>query len=196
MQGQNIGYIRVSTADQNTERQLDGVPLDKTFTDTCSGKDAHRPQLVACLDYLREGDTLHVHSIDRLARNLQDLLRIVETLNARKVTVSFHKEHLDFSGTGDDPFQQLQLQVIGAVAQFERAMIRERQREGIAIAKAAGKYTGRKPALSTEQIEQARKMASKGDKKVDIAKRLGVSRTTLYKALGVSKQTLCKSLAQ
>lgn len=183
MQGQNIGYIRVSTADQNTERQLDGVPLDKTFTDTCSGKDTHRPQLAACLDFLRQGETLHVHSIDRLARNLQDLLRIIESLNARQIAVSFHKERLTFFGTADDPFQQLQLQVIGAVAQFERAMIRERQREGIAIAKAAGKYKGRKPSLTAEQIAQAQQMAADGQNKSDIARHLGISRTTLYKAL-------------
>ncbi|MBQ3059541.1 MAG: recombinase family protein [Desulfovibrio sp.] len=185
MEGQNIGYIRVSTIDQNTERQLDGVTLDKTFTDTCSGKDTRRPQLAACLEFLREGDTLHVHSIDRLARNLQDLLRIIENLNARQIAVSFHKERLNFSGTGDDPFQQLQLQVIGAVAQFERAMIRERQREGIAIAKTQGKYKGRKPSLNAEQIAQARQMAAAGQKKGDIARYFDISRTTLYKVLAV-----------
>lgn len=182
MAGQNIGYIRVSTVDQNTERQLAGVPLDKTFTDTCSGKDSHRPQLEACLDYLREGDTLHVHSIDRLARNLQDLLHLIEELVSRGVSISFVKEGLTFTGQ-DDPFQRLQLQIIGAVAEFERSMIRERQREGIALAKAAGKYAGRKPTLSDEQVEQARQMIAEGQKKVDIAKALGVSRPTLYKAL-------------
>lgn len=183
MAGQNIGYIRVSTVDQNTERQLDGVELDKTFTDTCSGKDTRRPQLAACLEFLREGDTLHVHSTDRFARNLQDLLRLIEDLNARKITVRFAREGLTFSSTENDPFQQLQLQVLGAVAQFERAMIRERQREGIAIAKAAGKYKGRKQALNAEQIEQARQMASRGEHKNFIAKHFGVSRTTIYKAL-------------
>ena len=182
MAGQHIGYIRVSTVDQNTERQLAGIELDKTFTDTCSGKDAHRPQLEACLDYLREGDTLHVHSIDRLARNLQDLLHLIEELVSRGVSISFAKEGLTFTGQ-DDPFQRLQLQIIGAVAEFERSMIRERQREGIAFAKAAGKYAGRKPTLSDEQVEQARQMIAEGKKKVDIAKALGVSRPTLYKAL-------------
>lgn len=183
MQGQHIGYIRVSTAEQNTERQLEGVMLHKTFTDKCSGKDTNRPQLEACLDFLREGDVLHVHSIDRLARNLQDLLRIIEALNTRQVTVSFHKEQLTFSGNQSDPFQQLQLQIIGAVAQFERSMIRERQKEGIAIAKAAGKYKGRKPSLSADQIEQAKQMVAEGQNKSDIARFFGVSRTTLYKAL-------------
>ena len=118
MEGKQIGYIRVSSTDQNTARQLDGFHLDKVFTDRCSGKDTSRPQLTACLDYLRDGDTLHVHSIDRLARNLQDLLRIIESLNQRDVSVSFHKEGLTFSaGKTEDPFQKLQLQIIGAVAQ-------------------------------------------------------------------------------
>ena len=182
MNGKNIGYIRVSSIDQNTARQLEGVPLDKTFTDTCSGKDTRRPGLMACLDYTWEGDTLHVHSIDRLARNLQDLLHIIESLNQRAVAVVFHKEGLTFSGK-EDPFQKLQLQIIGAVAQFERAMIKERQREGIAIAKAAGKYKGRKPSFSAEQAEQARQMVAAGQSKTDVALHFGVSRTTLYKVL-------------
>ena len=182
MHGKHIGYIRVSSIDQNTARQLDGIMLDKIFTDTCSGKDTHRPGLVACLDYLREGDVLHIHSIDRLARNLQDLLHLIESLNARAVAVVFHKEGLTFSGK-EDPFQKLQLQIIGAVAQFERAMIRERQREGIAIAKAAGKYKGRKPSFTPEQAELARKMVADGQSKTEVAAHFGVSRTTLYKVL-------------
>ncbi|RRD66994.1 MULTISPECIES: recombinase family protein, partial [unclassified Desulfovibrio] len=108
-----------------------------------------------CREFLRAGDTLHVHSIDRLARNLQDLLTLIEELNRKSVTVRFHTENLTFTGK-DDPFQKLQLQIIGAVAQFERAMLRERQREGIALAKAQGKYTGRKPSLSAAQVEEMR----------------------------------------
>ena len=184
MEGKQIGYIRVSSTDQNTARQLDGFHLDKVFTDKCSGKDTSRPQLVACLDYLRDGDTLHVHSIDRLARNLQDLLRIIESLNQRDVSVSFHKEGLTFSaGKAEDPFQKLQLQIIGAVAQFERALLRERQREGIAIAKAEGKYKGRKPALTSEQVKEARQMVAAGQCKQDVARYFGISRTTLYKGI-------------
>ncbi|WP_300803098.1 recombinase family protein [uncultured Desulfovibrio sp.] len=182
MHGKHIGYIRVSSIDQNTARQLDGIMLDKIFTDTCSGKDTHRPGLVACLDYLREGDVLHIHSIDRLARNLQDLLHLIESLNARAVAVVFHKEGLTFSGK-EDPFQKLQLQIIGAVAQFERALLRERQREGIAIAKAEGKYKGRKPALTSEQVKEARQMVAAGQCKQDVARYFGISRTTLYKAI-------------
>lgn len=140
--------------------------------------------LAACLDYLRDGDTLHVHSIDRLARNLQDLLRIIESLNQRDVSVILHKEGLTFSaGKVEDPFQKLQLQIIGAVAQFERAMIRERQREGIAIAKAAGKYKGCKPSFTPEQAELARKMVADGQSKTEVAAHFGVSRTTLYKSI-------------
>ena len=153
----NIGYIRVSSIDQNTARQLKGVLLDKTFTDTCSGKDTRRPGLI-------------------------DLLHIIESLKQRAVAVVFHKEGLTFSGK-EDPFQKLQLQIIGAVAQFERAMIKERQREGIAIAKAAGKYKGRKPSFTAEQAEQARQMVAAGQSKTDVARHFGVSRTTLYKVL-------------
>ena len=164
MTGKNVGYIRVSTAEQNTARQLEGVALDKTFEDKCSGKDANRPALQACLEFLREGDTLHVHSIDRLARNLQDLLSVIENLNKHSISIVFHKEGLTFTG-GEDPFQRLQLQIIGAVAQFERSMIKERQREGIAIAKAAGKYTGRKPSMTAAQIEEARWQQGKARQK-------------------------------
>ena len=145
MPGKNIGYVRVSTHDQNTARQLDGVHLDKTFEEHMSGKDTNRPALKACLEYVRDGDTLHVHSIDRLARNLRDLLTIVTELQKQKVTLKFHKENLTFAANGDsgqsDPFQELQFHIIAAVAQFERELILERQREGIAIAKRISKYT-------------------------------------------------------
>ena len=187
MSGQNIGYIRVSTVDQNTERQLDAMKLDKKFIDKCSGKSTDRPQLKECLDYLREGDTLHIHSIDRLARNLQDLQSIIEGLNARQVTVKFEKEGLTFGCGKNSDMQRFQLQILGAVAQFERAMILERQREGIAIAKQAGKYKGRKPSLSAEQIEQAKAMVAEGKNKSEIARLLGVSRTTLYAVLKEAK---------
>lgn len=135
MPGKDIGYVRVSTHDQNTARQLDGVYLDKVFEEHASGKNADRPALQTCLDYVRDGDVLHVHSIDRLARNLQDLLSIVTTLKEKGVTVIFHKEKLEFVGNSaagkSDAFQELQLHIIAAVAQSERALILERQREGI-----------------------------------------------------------------
>src|ERR1700739_4006299 len=136
--GQRIGYQRVSTVDQNTDRQLDGVGLDKVFTDKASGKDTDRPELSRALDYVRDGDTLVVHSMDRLARNLEDLRRVVRELTGSGVKVEFVKESLTFSGD-DSPMNTLLLSMLGAVAEFERSMILERQREGIAIAKAGGK---------------------------------------------------------
>lgn len=184
MTGQQVGYIRVSTTDQNTARQLEGHSLDRVFEDKASAKDTQRPQLTACLAYLREGDTLHVHSIDRLARNLQDLLGLLEGLIGRGVSVRFHKEGLHFTGEAS-PFQVLQLQIIGAVAQFERALIRERQREGIELAKKAGKYKGRKRALTEAQMAEIRERISRGERKAGLAREFGVSRPTLYAALSM-----------
>lgn len=186
MPGKDIGYVRVSTHDQNTARQLDGVHLDKVFEEHASGKNSNRPALQTCLDYVREGDVLHVHSIDRLARNLQDLLSIITTLKEKGVTVIFHKEKLEFVGNGaagkSDAFQELQLHIIAAFAQFERALILERQREGIAIAKREGKYqnVGRKPSLSGKQIEEIRCKQEAGTKVSALAREYGVSRQTIY----------------
>ena len=182
MTGQNVGYLRVSTVDQSTARQLDGVALDKIFEDKASGKDVKRPQLEACLAHLREGDTLHVHSMDRLCRNLDDLRRIVKDLTARGVIVRFHKEHLSFTGE-DSPMSNLLLSMLGAVAEFERALIRERQLEGIAIAKATGAYKGRKPSLTAgKKAELVRRVAS-GENKTALAAEFRISRQTLYAAL-------------
>lgn len=153
--GHRVGYQRVSTADQNTDRQLDGVELDKVFTDKASGKNLDRPELARALDYVRAGDTLVVHSMDRLARNLEDLRRTVRELTRQGVRVEFIKENLTFAGDGS-PMNTLLLSMLGAVAEFERSMILERQREGIALAKAAGKYKGRKPALTAEQAGELR----------------------------------------
>src|ERR1700733_609774 len=123
-----VGYIRVSSVDQNTDRQLEGQELDRTFTDKASGKDTNRPQLKAALDYLRDGDELVVHSMDRLARNLDDLRRMVLDLTKKGVHVRFVKENLVFTGE-DSPMSHLLLSLLGAVAEFERSMIRERQRK-------------------------------------------------------------------
>ncbi|MTE16934.1 hypothetical protein GLP40_29865 [Nocardia sp. CT2-14] len=120
--GQRIGYIRVSTDDQNTERQLDGVPVDKTFTDKASGKDRERPQLTALLDYVRDGDTVVVHSMDRLARSLDDLRQLVRGLTEQQIKVEFVKEGLTFIGD-DTPMANLLLTMMGAVAEFERALL-------------------------------------------------------------------------
>src|SRR4051794_31008045 len=145
--GKRIGYVRVSSLDQNEQRQLEGVDVDKKFTDKASGKDMNRPQLRAALDYAREGDVLVVHSMDRLARNLDDLRRIVTELTGRGVVVEFVKEHLHFTAE-DNAMSKLLLSVMGAFAEFERALIKERQREGIALAKQRGVYKGRKPSLT------------------------------------------------
>lgn len=179
MTGQRIGYKRVSTVDQNTARQLDGVSIDKAFEDKASGKDTHRPQLEAALEYCREGDTLVVHSMDRLARSLVDLRKLVGDLTNRGVTVEFIKENLRFTGE-DSPMAILLLSLLGAVAEFERALILERQREGIAIAKAAGKYKGRRRTLSTLQIDELRERAASGENKTALARSFGISRETLY----------------
>ena len=148
MPGQRIGYVRVSSFDQNPERQLENISLHKVFTDKASGKDTKRPELEALLAFTREGDTVVVHSMDRLARNLDDLRRLVQMLTKRGIRIEFVKEGLHFTGE-DSPMANLLLSVMGAFAEFERALIRERQREGIALAKKRGAYRGRKKALST-----------------------------------------------
>lgn len=181
--GQHIGYIRVSSYEQNSQRQLEGVECHSTYTDKTSGKSLARPELTKCLEYIRGGDTLHIHSIDRLARNLQDLLHIITALNEKGITVMFHKENMAFNPQSSDPFQKLQLQILGSVAEFERSMIRERQREGIAIAKQKGIYKGRKPSLSPEQVKTIQDRIRSGDKVAHIAKDFGVSRQTIYEAI-------------
>jgi DNA invertase Pin-like site-specific DNA recombinase len=177
--GKRIGYIRVSSIDQNTVRQLDGVQVDKVFTDKASGKDTNRPQLKAALDYLREGDVLVVHSMDRLARNITDLLHTVEALNGRGVIVEFVKESLTFTGD-DSAMSKLMLTIMGGVAEFERAMIRERQLEGIAKAKEAGKYRGRQSTMTAAQVRAIRDRAAAGEKKAALAREFGVTRQTIY----------------
>ncbi|SFC62130.1 recombinase family protein [Collimonas sp. OK412] len=179
MKAIQVGYVRVSSLDQNTDRQLDGIALDKVFTDKCSGKDTHRPQLALALDFLREGDTLVVHSMDRLARNVDDLRHIVKILTTDGIAVKFVKENLTFAGD-DSPMNNLLLTLLGAVAEFERAMIHERQREGIALAKAKGVYTGRKQQLTPQQVGELTARVGHGEPKAQIARDLGISRNTLY----------------
>ena len=130
MHGQHIGYVRVSTFDQHPDRQLEHVHVDRLFTDKASGKDTRRPALDALLSFVRDGDTVVVHSMDRLARNLDDLRRLVQTLTRRGVRITFVKEHLTFTGE-DSPMAHLMLSVMGAFAEFERALLHERQRRGL-----------------------------------------------------------------
>lgn len=179
MTGQQVGYIRVSSIDQNTIRQLDGLSLDKTFTEKLSGKDTQRPLLTECLAYIRSGDTLHVHSIDRLARNAKDLLNLVEQILGKGATVNFTKNNLVFSPDIKDHMAKLQLTMLGAFAEFERELIKERQLEGIAIAKAAGKYSGRRK-ITDDILDQARARIASGEPLSRVAKGLGISRETLY----------------
>lgn len=178
--GQQVAYVRVSSIGQNTARQLEGVSVEKTFEDKVSGKDTNRPALQECMEYLRAGDTLNVHSMDRLARNLDDLRRIVKQLTGKGVAVKFHKEGLTFTGE-DSPMSNLLLSMLGAVAEFERSLIAERRQEGIAVAKAKGDvYKGRKPSLSDEQAIQLRKRAAEGENKAALSREFGISRATLY----------------
>lgn len=182
VRGQRIGYTRVSSFDQNPERQLEQVPVDRIFTDKASGKDVLRPELEGMLAFARTGDTVVVHSMDRLARNLDDLRRIVQGLTRRGVRVEFVKESLTFTGE-DSAIASLMLSVMGAFAEFERALIRERQREGIALARQRGAYRGRKKSLLPEKAEELRRRAQAGEKKLHLAREFGISRETLYQYL-------------
>jgi DNA invertase Pin-like site-specific DNA recombinase len=188
MLGQRIGYIRVSTLDQHVDRQLEGIEVDKTFIDKASGKDTKRPQLELLMSFVRTGDTVIVHSMDRLARNLDDLRRIVHTLTGRGVRIEFVKEHLCFTGD-DSPMASLMLSVMGAFAEFERALINERQREGIALAKQRGAYKGRKKSLSQAAIAQLRQRITTGMSKAQVAREFGISRQTLYQYLSGGEGT-------
>ena len=162
----NIGYIRVSTVEQNTARQLADLDLDKIFEDRCSGKDTIRPKLAELLEWVRDGDTIHVHSIDRLARNLKDLQNLV------------------FQGD-DSPMQKLMLQLMGAFAEFERSLIRERQREGIAAAKKAGKQIGAKRKLNSSALREVKERLKLGESKEAVARAFGISRQTFYNSLNL-----------
>jgi len=189
-----VGYVRVSALDQNEIRQLHGVKLDRTFTDKASGKDPKRPQLNLLLSFVREGDTVVCHSMDRLARNLDDLRKIVLGLTERGVQMQFEREHLTFTGE-DSPMANLLLSVMGAFAQFERELIRERQREGIALAKKAGVYKGRKPALSAARAAELRRRVAAGGSKAALAREFGISRDTLYKYALVRKRRPGRKIA-
>jgi DNA invertase Pin-like site-specific DNA recombinase len=180
--GQLVGYIRVSTEAQNTARQeeaLADLNLDKTFTDKASGKDTDRPQLTAALAHLREGDTFIIYSMDRLSRSLNDLITTVKSLTARGIRVQFIKEALTFTGD-NNPMANLMLGIMGSLAEWERSVIRERQLQGIAIAKAKGAYKGRKQALDETEKNELRALAATGVTKTALAKQFGISRQTLY----------------
>ena len=179
MSGKTIGYIRVSTIGQNSERQLDGIDLDKVFEEKASAKTKDRPRLNEMLEYIREGDSVIVHDISRLARNIQDLHHLVEEITAKGATLQFKKEGLTFSGDKKDPMSQLLLSMLGAVYQFEREIMKERQREGIAVAKTKGKFKGRPAKLNNSEILQ---LVDEGNSIAQTAKILGVSQSSVQRA--------------
>lgn len=183
MTGKKIGYVRVSTKLQNTERQLDGMELDLIFTDHASGKDTKRPKLTELLNYIRDGDVVYVHCMDRLARNLDDLRRIIKTITDKQAQVNFVKEGLEFTSSSS-PMSQLMLSLMGAFAEFEHGLIRERQLEGIAKAKERGVYK-RMRKLTDEQTKEIKSiLAQETDTtkihKGALAKKYGIGRSTLY----------------
>ena len=184
MQAARIGYVRVSSADQNTARQEEQLlpfNLDRVFVDRASGKDTERQELLRMIEFVREGDEIFVCSMDRLARNLQDLLNVTNELQRKGVAIHFLKERIDLDPVGEtSAMTRLLMSMMGAVAEFERSLIRERQREGIAIAKKKGLYKGRIP-VSDEIIEEAKKRLSLGVPVSRVAKDLKISRSTLYK---------------
>lgn len=183
--GQKVGYARVSSFEQNLDRQLDqlrAAGASQIYKEKISSSTRHRPQLEEVLRYLRKGDQLIVTSMDRLARSLVDLHTIVEVLVSRGVSVRFLREGQTYSAKAD-PIAKLMLGLMGSVAEFERSIIRERQAEGIAKAKARGVYKGRAKVLNEEQVTQAREWVGAGIPKAEVARRLGIGRTTLYKYL-------------
>ncbi len=183
---QRVAYVRVSSAGQNLDRQLEAIgAVDKTYREYQSAAAAsERPQLREAIKYVREGDTLVVASIDRLARSLRDMLAIMEELEQKGVTVEFCTQGLTVRPGGGDLTTRLILHIITAVAQSEREMIRERQAEGIAIAKKTpGKYPGRRRRLNSEQIGEVRNAVASGIPKAQVARTYKISRNTLYRYL-------------
>jgi DNA invertase Pin-like site-specific DNA recombinase len=178
-----LGYIRVSSEGQNTDRQLDGLKLDKVFEEKVSGKDTNRPKLQELLNSVRKGDEVIVHSMDRLARNLIDLHGIIEEVTTKKASIRFIKEGQEFTGE-KEPMKELMLNIMGSVAQFERDIIKERQREGIAKAKERGVYKGRRPKFSHEELVSMKKLKADGSSVARVAKLYKTSRATVYRCLG------------
>jgi len=172
-------YKRVSTYEQNTARQLVNINCDIEFEDKASGKSSDREQLQLLLKIVRSGDTVNVHSMDRLARNTQNMLAIVKDITSRGASLVFHTESLNFN-SDDDALSQLMLTMLSAFSEFERNMILSRQREGIAIAKTKGKYKGRKSKLTTEQLDEMKVDFSSGMKKTEIAKKFDITRSYVY----------------
>ena len=185
----NIAYIRVSTNEQNTARQLDGMTFDKTFIEKLSGANVKRPELISLLDYIRDGDHVYVHSIDRLARSLVDLNTIVSQAIAKGATVHFETEQLIFDGNNENIHQTLHFNMLGAFAQFERSLIKQRQMEGIAKAKERNAYkdVGRKRSLDKQQVTELLALKEKGAKIKDLMANFNVSKTSIYNYIALDK---------
>jgi len=173
-----VAYVRVSTIEQNEARQIEALKkhdIEKWFCEKISGKDTHRPKLQEMLDYVRDGDTVYIHDFSRLARSTRDLLEIVERLNNKGVALVSNKESIDTS----TPTGKLMLTMIGAIAEFERANLLERQREGIAIAKSDGKYKGRQAIQIPDFEKHYERYMKREISKSALAKELGISRPTV-----------------
>lgn len=179
-----VAYVRVSTAEQNEARQIEALEkhgIERWFTEKVSGKDANRPKLQEMLDFVREGDTVYIHDFSRLARSTKDLLEITELLTKKKVALVSNKENIDSS----TPQGKLMLTLIGAIAEFERQNMLERQREGIAIAKREGKFKGGQvKKIDDATFDKAyREYMARAITKKQLAEKLGVSRPTLDKLI-------------
>lgn len=181
--GQTVGYVRVSSFEQNESRQLEGLELDRVFMDKASGKNIQRPQLEALMKYVRDGDMVVCHSMDRLGRNLVDLRKTVGELTSRKIGIRFIKENLTLTGD-DSPMATLLLNMMGSFAEFELAWSRERQREGIELAKRAGVYKGRKRLLTPDRAAELGRRLGEGESKAALAREFGLDRTTVYRYIG------------
>lgn len=179
MKGQKIGYIRVSSVEQNTDRQLVDIELDKTFEEKVSAKTTNRPQLQQMLEHIRENDEIYCHDISRLARNMEDLHRLVREITGKGCSLHFVKENLHFSGDKTDPTQELLMNMLGAVYTFERQILKCRQAEGIALAKEKGKYKGRPPKIDFEEIKRVLNLGNSISKTAEI---LGVSMSSVQRA--------------
>ncbi|KIP51308.1 recombinase family protein [Leucobacter komagatae] len=184
---QTVGYVRVSSTDQNVARQLEAVgPVDRVFEEKVSGGSrSDRTALAECIRYVRDGDVVRVSSMDRLARSLRDLRDIVDEISAKGASVMFVKEQQTYGADADDAIGHLMLNLLGAFAEFERSLIRERQSEGIRIAKESGKYLGRARKLTSDQVDEARALIETGVPKTVIAQKLNINRATLYRALAL-----------
>jgi DNA invertase Pin-like site-specific DNA recombinase len=184
----NIGYKRVSTIDQVTNRQLIDIALDRVYEDKASGATKNRPELKRCLDALREGDTLHVHAVDRLSRSMRDLLDIVDSVLKAKASLIIYSPRLEFSSNHDDYMQTFQLSLFGIIGQLERAMSRQRQKEGIAIAKTKGTKSGKPFGNQPLDINTLRPIAIEYSKQ-------GMNISQIAKAMKLSRPSISKLLS-